>query len=283
VRHIPPDVVRAALPVGWEARAQEATDAVAAAQPEERAAEIKGRSAVWQELKATLKAVSHNKCWYCESVDARSDNAVDHYRPKSAVAECTDHDGYWWLAFRWDNYRFCCTFCNCQRVHHETGTVGGKADHFPLKDERRRARNPADDLADEEPLLLDPTEPADPGFLWFDETGQAVPHPELCGDPDGYSALRASRSVSLYHLNHKDIVERRRAVCLNIRRRLTTATRCFRRYDAGDRAAREAFEDNMRILQRLLAADAEYSATARCMLMGLRGAHPVVDAVLAST
>jgi uncharacterized protein (TIGR02646 family) len=283
VRHIRPDLVWESLPDGWEARAREAADAVVAVRPEERAAEINRRSAVWQDLKEILKRASHNKCWYCESVEVRSDNAVDHYRPKNAVAECAGHDGYWWLAFTWENYRFSCTFCNCRRIDQERGAVGGKADHFPLRDEGRRARTPADNLADEEPLLLDPTIPADPGFLWFDETGQAVPHPELCSNPESYSTRRATQSTDLYHLNHKDVVERRQAVCLEIRRTVAAVNRFFRKYDAGDGTAREAFEDTVRSLQSRLSASAEYSATARSMLMGLRGTHPVVDVVLAST
>jgi uncharacterized protein (TIGR02646 family) len=280
MRHIPPDLVRESLPDGWEARAQDAADAVAAAQPGDRSAEINGRSAVWKELKDTLKRVSHNKCWYCESVDSRSDNAVDHYRPKNAVAECPDHAGYWWLAFNWANYRFCCTFCNCRRIDQATGHGGGKADHFPVRDEASRARTPGDDIANEEPLLLDPAVPADPGFLWFDETGEAVPNPVCCGNVNGYAYKRSVASKRLYHLNHKDIVERRKVLCADIRRSVAEADRYFQKYDAGDGTAREAFENKVRDLRERLLPAAEYSATARAMLMGLRGAHPVVVAVL---
>jgi hypothetical protein len=274
--------VRDSLPDGWEARAQEAAEAVGAAQAAARPAEINKRSAVWQELKGTLRQASHDKCWYCESVDIRSDNAVDHYRPKNAVAECTDHHGYWWLAFKWENYRFCCTFCNCRRIDQETGAGGGKADHFPLWHEERRAKAPTDNLADEEPMLLDPSVPADPGFLWFDETGQAMPNPACCGDAGGYLCKRVDASRLLYHLNHTDIVERRKDLCAEVRRRSDKAARYFQRYDDGDGTAREAFEAAVADLAGLLSATAEYSATARAMLMGLRGTHPFVDVVLAS-
>jgi len=282
VRHISPDLVRENLPDGWEARAQAAAEAVAAVQPEDRAAEVNNRSAIWKELKDTLKLVSHNKCWYCESVDARSDNAVDHYRPKNAVAECVEHDGYWWLAFSWKNYRFCCTFCNCRRSDQVRGTSGGKADHFPLRDEAHRAKTPADDLANEEPLLLDPMVSADPGFLWFDETGQAMPNPVCCGNVTGYTYKRADTSMLLYHLNHTDVVERRKALCAEIRRSVAEADRYFQKYDAGDGTGREAFENAVLAMRELLSPAADYSAAARAMLMGLRGSHPVVEAVLAA-
>jgi hypothetical protein len=68
----------------------------------------------------------------------------------------------------------------------------------------------------------------------------------------------------------------------DIRRLVTEADRYFQKYDAGDGIAREAFENTVRALRERLSAAAEYSATARAMLMGLRGAHPVVGAVLAA-
>jgi hypothetical protein len=207
---------------------------------------------------------------------------VDHFRPKNAVAESPGHKGYWWLAFKWENYRFCCTFCNCRRIDQTTGDGGGKADHFPLKDEARRARSPEDKLDHEEPMLLDPFAAADPGHLWFDEDGQAVPNPRS-GDPKSYPCIRAESSIRFFHLNHTDIVERRKALCSMLRRRVQEADRYFEKYHGGDAVARGAFADAVIDLRARLAAKEPYSATARAMLMGLRGTHPaVVEAVLAS-
>ena len=101
--------------------------------------------------------LSDDKCWYCESKQIRLDRHVDHYRPKNSVAECADHPGYWWLAFRSYNYRYSCTYCNSRRVDQRSGQAGGKADHFPLRDESRRAFSPDDPIDDEQPTLLDPT------------------------------------------------------------------------------------------------------------------------------
>lgn len=280
MRYVNPELVRENLPTGWEQRAQQAESDVSAAQPQQRSAEVNKRSHIWKELKDTLKKASHTKCWYCESIDSRSDNAVDHFRPKNAVAECPDHEGYWWLAFRWENYRFCCTCCNSRRVDQATGQGGGKANHFPLKDEGNRAKTPAHDLANEEPLLLDPTVSGDAGLLWYDETGRAMPNP-VCGtDGESYPHNRARTSIALYHLNHTDVVERRKALCLDTRRRVEEADRYFGQYEAGDGTARQAFSDAVRDLQNRVKVNAEYSATARAMLMGLRGKHPVVDVIL---
>ena len=156
MRYVNLESVRKNLPSGWDQRAREAEDAVAATEPGSRADEVKKHSALWTALKGTLKVVSHQKCWYCESADIRSDDAVDHFRPKGSVAECADHDGYWWLAFKWQNYRFCCTYCNCRRVDQATRRGGGKADRFPLRQEANRAKVPTDSLAEEEPNFRRP-------------------------------------------------------------------------------------------------------------------------------
>ncbi len=281
MRHIEQEVVGRTLPNGWCDRAREAGVAVANAGPGGRAAEVNRHSRVWRELKGTLSAASHGKCWYCESVQVRSDNAVDHFRPKNAVAECPDHDGYWWLAFEWRNHRFSCTYCNSHRIDQATGGGGGKADHFPLRDEAGRARTPNDALDEEEPVLLDPTSAADPGLLWFDENGEAVPHP-VCGDADSYTHGRAKTSIQLYHLNHESLVEQRKNLCSEIRGDVKKADAYFSRYVNGDATARSAFDDIISDLRKHLLMEASYTAAARAMLMGLRGTHPIVDVVLAA-
>jgi uncharacterized protein (TIGR02646 family) len=281
VRYIDPQLVGGNLANGWDQKAQQAEDAVAAVGPQGRSTEVNRHSHVWKDLKDTLQSASHDKCWYCESIDIRSDNAVDHFRPKNAVAECPGHEGYWWLAFKWENYRFCCTYCNCRRVDQATGQAGGKADHFPLRDEAYRARTPADNLDDEEPMLLDPAESADPGLLWFDENGQATPNP-ICNSPNSYPYKRAEASIRFYHLNHPGIVDQRKALCYEIRRRVENVDRYFKKYWDGDRTGRRAFDDAIRYLRGNLTRNAPYSATARAMLMGLRGKHPVVEVILAA-
>jgi hypothetical protein len=130
-------------------------------------------------------------------VDVRSDNAVDHYRPKSRVAECPKHPGYWWLAFDWTNYRFSCTFCNSLRRDDQTESLGGKKDRFPLRDESRRAFGPDDTLDDEEPVLLDPTWFGDPPILWFDEDGRATENPSVASE-GSFPHARATVSIEAY-------------------------------------------------------------------------------------
>ena len=185
---------------------------------------------------------------------------------KGRVAECPDMPcGYWWLAFEWRNYRYSCTFCNSRRVDLDGGTEGGKHDHFPLFDETRRARTPAEDLDQEQPFLLDPCDPADPVLLWFDEDGRPVPSPTTCPDVDCYLGQRALISIRLLHLDHVDLVERRRALCNRIRELIHHADRMFLRYQGGDATAHEAFSNSIRQLRGTLHEREEYTATAYAM------------------
>ena len=64
---------------------------------------------VWGELKEWLLSISHNKCWFSEAKDCFSHFDVEHYRPKKSArdADGTQHEGYWYHAFDWKNFRIC--------------------------------------------------------------------------------------------------------------------------------------------------------------------------------
>jgi uncharacterized protein (TIGR02646 family) len=253
VRFIDPGQVREAIPDGWEARAEVAHDEVSELSEDERAAAINNKGDLRRELKGPLADVANGKCWYCESVQDRSDNAVDHYRPKNRVAEGEDYGGYWWLAFRWENYRFSCTYCNSRRRDVEGGTEGGKQDHFPLWDEAKRCQCEDDDLDDKQPMLLDPCCEADPPLLWFDENGQPRPNPSPCGGADSYSSQRVTQSIRFYHLDHVDLVERRADLCNRIRRDTEKGDRMLQKMQRGDMTARTSVADTIARLKLDLA------------------------------
>ena len=95
--------------------------------------------------------MQHGKCAFCESdFDHVSAGDVEHFRPKGRVRQTAgsppERPGYFWLAYSWDNLFFSCRICNQQF----------KRELFPLRDPERRARGPDDDIAAEEPLLIDP-------------------------------------------------------------------------------------------------------------------------------
>jgi hypothetical protein len=104
---------------------------------------------------------------------------VEHFRPKNRVTDDqfrpvkavypdlgeTNHMGYFWLAYEWENLLPSCTDCN--RYRKQSGGPGsGKLDRFPI--EGTRVHLPDQDLGAEKPLLVNPTE-TDPNehFTFF--------------------------------------------------------------------------------------------------------------------
>lgn len=264
----------------WLAEATRLTHALMDASAEDRPTIIGQHEGVWRDLKRVLALVSHGKCWYCESLQNRSDNAVDHYRPKGRLAEDTAHGGYWWLSFNVENYRFSCTFCNSRRRDVERSTAGGKQDHFPVIDEQARARAPSDSLAAEQPLLLDPCRVGDVVLLWFDDGGQATVHPAYEGDVAAVARIAASRDI--YHLDHGDIVRDRRRVYRDVTRLVKRADNAFAAMTGSDPHARELFEDLLRQLKQRTNDESEYAAVARCAVRGLKVSSGAVQALIES-
>lgn len=102
-------------------------------------------------VKNLLRKAQHRKCCFCEGrFEAFAAADVEHYRPKGAARQDENSTrlfpGYYWLAYSWANLYWCCQQCN--RSH--------KKDLFPLADPDKRARSHRHDIADENPLLLDP-------------------------------------------------------------------------------------------------------------------------------
>jgi 5-methylcytosine-specific restriction endonuclease McrA len=256
------------FPENWEERVHKAQEEIKDLTPEERIKRINACAFIWHELKRELEKCSHHKCWYCESNQDRSDNNVDHFRPKGRVAECSDHEGYWWLAFEWTNYRFSCTFCNSRRKDLETSESGGKGDYFPLLDESKRARSPSDKLEEEQPLLLDPVKTTDPGLLWFDQNGLAVPKFSSKDRPILYR--RAIKSIELYNLNYYKTLKKRSELYKDILKLVRAGDRYFNGYANGDSDLEYALDQVYDRLRIMLNEKAEFSAATRSYLLGLR-------------
>jgi hypothetical protein len=123
----------------WLKRAREETLKVV--QARNSGADGGYKDTVWGSLKEYLFRLFDDKCAYCEGARAGvTPGAVEHYRPKNGVAG-TDHPGYYWLAYDYENYLPTCGPCN-----------SSKGIRFPLRDEASRARAPAPDPFDKAPL-----------------------------------------------------------------------------------------------------------------------------------
>jgi hypothetical protein len=204
VRYV--DCSKLVKPTGWTQRAQIAAQAVAAGD------DPNDHSQVWRDLKDGLAALLHDKCWYCESPVDRSDNAVDHFRPKNRVSDAANpHSGYRWLAFNESNFRYACTYCNSRRKDVEGGTAGGKADRFPLVNEAQRVYV-AGPIAVEQPMLLDPCEISDWRLLGcHQENGQPC-----AATTDLVPKQRAEASIEILHLHYEPTCKKRHAAAVQL-------------------------------------------------------------------
>ncbi len=227
-----------------------------------RAMLIESNSNVWADVKPQLRKVFHDKCWYTESPQLGTDVDVDHFRPKKRVAEVHDklkpHPGYWWLAFSPENYRYCCIVANRRRRDVDTGVVGGKADHFPLWDESKRAWPPLCDFSEEEPLLLDPCRAADVGLIAFKEDGEAMPR---FGEDDSRKLYtRADKSIKYYHINHTDFVKARIALREKMIELIREAKGAFRKLEYGDAFHTDTYGKAIQRLREMRGINYPYSS-----------------------
>lgn len=145
------------------------------------------------EIKKASAKLFHHKCAYCESDLRNVEWDVEHFRPKKAVAERPDHPGYYWLAYTWANLYPSCKFCNQRREDKPTwdddtaGETAGKFYQFPLLDEAKRAMNPDANIAQEQPLLLDPCLDKPELYLKFNLLGEAV---AIADDKRGLATIK---------------------------------------------------------------------------------------------
>jgi uncharacterized protein (TIGR02646 family) len=207
------------------------------------------------EVRMALERVFLRKCAYCESrLGTVSPEEVEHFRPKGGVTEQPEHPGYYWLAYCWTNLYPACTYCN-QKRHNRPhwggmGTVGptmGKGTSFPLENESHRASTPEMDLAQEQPLLMDPCSPdVDPEeCLRYDVQGQVHPmRPEDVG---------AQETIRICHLGRRRLRLDREEVLLKTKRFIWILKRLRNRLGSENREVAG--------LQKLLAEMTQASAT----------------------
>jgi uncharacterized protein (TIGR02646 family) len=213
------------------------------------------RQQIWRDLNPHLASLRNRKCWYSESLNPTADKNVDHFRPKNRVAEDPTHEGYWWLAFASSNYRYSSQWCNQRRVDDESGTSGGKWDHFPLCSEYR-ARLEGDDIQLEIPELLDPVDPDDWKLLTFRPDGHPIPAMQ----EGTIEYRRAAKSIDVYHLHCRELVEDRRTVASTIQRLVQDLEQL--RPNIQDLHMRALYKRRQVDLLRVVSAEAEYSAAA---------------------
>jgi 5-methylcytosine-specific restriction endonuclease McrA len=163
-----------------------------------------------QEVDLNLEGPFHGKCAYCESkIYTNQYGDLDHYRPKGAVRDErtgrpvrldlgtgeSNHPGYYWLAYDWQNLLPTCELCNRPSLSRSPGRVG-KHDFFPV--ESFRAIRPGEE-AREIPLLLHPVLDDPSEHLGLDPTGVLFE-----------KTKRGRMTIDLLGLNDRDLPNDRR-------------------------------------------------------------------------
>lgn len=193
----------------WRDRQEKAIEELLSkSSSKERKKVIKKYSDLWRDFYNNLPERLKTKCWYCETKSIRADTPVDHFRPKNEVFEEEKHEGYWWLAFDWENYRCACTYCNSKRVLVDG--EGGKECKFPLVDSKKRVfkHTETDKIKFEEPNFLDPLDPDDHKLLWFDQDGKPTFNPRFEKNKDAVE--KVMNSIDIYHLDEIKINRKRK-------------------------------------------------------------------------
>lgn len=192
-------------------RAQAHLEALPAAN---RAAFIKKKSHIWRRFGRYLAKMSYGKCWYSESPDPHSFFDVDHFRPKGeAIRSDTEKDeGYPWLAFSWENFRYSAQRSNRPSKDESTEALSGKGSWFPLVEGSQKACWDDRCEADERPMLLDPTVRRDTDLIDVTADGRMDCSRTCVGTARG----RVTRSIELYGLNLPRLVGARKEVMRRI-------------------------------------------------------------------
>jgi hypothetical protein len=189
---------------------------------------------------------------------------VEHWRPKGGVITADRRKlprGYYWLASEWSNLLPSCVDCNRERnqITESNGEKkkAGKAEHFPLKDENRRATTP-EMVAQEEPLLLNPCEDLPEEHLeFFEEDGRKAVLRARAG------SQRGQESIDIYGLNRIGLVLERQKHLAQLVLALKTLRGFKKDIDGGNPKFKELYDAyRLWVLQSRLPTE-RYAALAR--------------------
>jgi hypothetical protein len=149
----------------------------------------------WNEadVRGALYAMHGWVCVYCQCELPRNDRGdVEHFRPKNG-GQGASHDGYWWLAYVFDNYLLSCSRCN-RTIKSNLFPIAPGTAHITYA--TRIA------IASEARLLLDPV--ADPVEDWLevdckDELCSVQERDACIKDATGHA--RGTETVQFFRLN----------------------------------------------------------------------------------
>jgi len=153
------------------------------------------------DVRGALQSLFRAKCAYCETPVERSTMNVDQFRPQTRAVNLDgslNADGYWWLAYEWNNLYATCA--NCEQM---------KGSRFPIAGARARPGARSEALAGEQPLLLDPCVDSPEKDLLFSESGRVASRTK-----------RGRVTIDVLGLNRSSLIEGRREALESLRSEL---------------------------------------------------------------
>ncbi len=238
------------IPPKLLAIAQRAQAELEGTAPADRKALIERKGYIWRRFGRYLSAMSYGKCWYSESKDAHAFMDVDHFRPKKSAKRSKDatDDGYPWLAFHWENFRYSSQRANRLSTDEDTEQTHGKGDWFPLMPNSRTATWADRCIAEEKPWLLDPTRLEDVRLIEVKASGLMGPS-RLC--MGAAQRERVNTSIKLLGLDLPGIVEARQVAMRAVDALLNDVEKAIETADLLG-VAGEILMENMPVAPKLL-------------------------------
>lgn len=238
-------------------------------------------------VKILLERIFNKKCAYCECkyrIAVPAD--IEHYRPKAKVTLDGKKSipGYYWLAGELSNLVPSCRFCNSENYHVIAGKGTtpikvGKANWFPLWDEKTRATKEGDE-AKEYPLLLHPYRDDPDQYLEFRADGLVFSVAKL----KGKNKSRAEVSIFHYGLNRTDLVEERRDWAKRVQGAINHVLRSYGDWKSARTVAkyRKRVVDDWKDLSEFVGVDRPYQAlTKRLFANGIsRSVREAIEAIV---
>ncbi len=200
--------------------------------PEQRSDYIDKNGDRWTALRGEFWRFGDHKCWYSEAPINEQCGQIEHFRPKKrlhGLEKGSQHTGYWWLAFDWENYRLSSQVCNIRVTDYLSGKKVGKGSYFPLRDEAKRAASEGEEKL-EDNVLLDPCDNRDVRLISFStECGKPLPTIEQVPggveltDDEKWKRYRAEQTIDYFHLDEgswntdrKDLMDEVAVLCNKI-------------------------------------------------------------------
>lgn len=274
------DLNKVYVPSEWEELVREMVAEIGAMPAEERAKCLDKESyAVWRLMTTILERASGGKCFYLDVEITGAEGEVDHFRPKRGVqpsdlAKDKPHDGYWWLAFTVNNFRFSSQTSNRLSKDGETGVTCGKGTRFPLLDPEKRANSEAE-MDQEVPLLLDPTKAEDVKLLGFNDAGEAEPSMEA---KDDTARKKVEVSIECYNLNNEKIKKKRGHRCLKAKELAQKLARLEKERPWDRKAIKKVIKAKIEIYE-MLQPQSNFSSAVRYVLQPFE-VYPSVKEIL---